>query len=487
MGAPLAFLICGVGIAGLFFLDRDKSVRTSKALWLPVIWLWIAGSRPVSSWFAMGGSGNNLAASLDGNPMDAAIFTALLAIGVMVLFHRGKKTRAYLAVSAPIIIFFLYCLISVTWSPFHVPALKRWTKAVGDLVMVLIIVTDGQPIAALRRLYSRVGFILFPLSVVLMRYTDLGRGYDVGGTPMNTGLTTTKNELGLIVFVISLGALWNVRSHLIHKDEPNRGRRLLAQGILLAFGLALLEMAHSATSVSCFILGGGLVLVTTLRAFRNRPGRVYALSLVILLAGGLAMLFGGDSILSNALGRGNGLTGRADIWAAVSSAAGNPVIGTGFESFWNANAAKVNRSLQLAGFLDMSNLVSAHNGYLEVYVDLGLVGVSLIALILITGYRRAIKAFQYDPELGSLMLAYVTTSIFYSITEAGFRMMAPSWIFLLLATVSASGMAAGIFASEARRGISEVSGKVGGQRAQAQEQLVSRAASNLPPYSRRNS
>ena len=51
----LAFLICSTGIAGLFFLDRDKSVRTSKALWLPVIWLWIAASRPVSLWLAPGG------------------------------------------------------------------------------------------------------------------------------------------------------------------------------------------------------------------------------------------------------------------------------------------------------------------------------------------------------------------------------------------------------------------------------------------------
>ena len=31
MGATLAFLICSVGIAGLFYLDRDKSVRTSKS------------------------------------------------------------------------------------------------------------------------------------------------------------------------------------------------------------------------------------------------------------------------------------------------------------------------------------------------------------------------------------------------------------------------------------------------------------------------
>ena len=48
--------------------------------------------------------------------------------------------------------------------------------------MVLIIVTDDEPRAALQRLYSRVGFILLPFSIVLIRYTDLA----VDSTPMET-------------------------------------------------------------------------------------------------------------------------------------------------------------------------------------------------------------------------------------------------------------------------------------------------------------
>jgi len=251
--------------------------------------------------------------------------------------------------------------------------------------------------------------------------------------------------------VITLGTLWNLRSLLIHKDEQNRGRRLVAQCTLFAFGLALLEMSHCATAVACFILGAGLIMASSLPAIRKRPGRVRALCLVVVLAGGLGMLFGGDSALSNALGRGNGLSGRTYIWAASIAAAGNPVIGTGFESFWNANAAKVNRTLHLDGFVDLSNLVSAHNGYLEVYLDLGLVGVCLIVLILMNGYRHASKAFQYDPELGRLMLAYVAIGTFYSVTEAGFRMLSPSWIFLLLAVVSSSGVVSGLFGGEARK------------------------------------
>jgi exopolysaccharide production protein ExoQ len=449
MGATLALLVCSVGVAGLFYLNRDKSVRNSVALWLPVIWLWIVGSRPVSSWFGSGGgSARGLASTLDGSPVDAAVFGALMLAGTVVLFSRKRRTSALLAVSGPLVIYFLYCLISVAWSPIHGPAFKRWTKAIGDLVMVLLIATDAEPRAALQQLYSRVGFVLLPFSIVLIRYTDLGRGYDPDGNPMNTGVTTNKNSLGLIAFVISLGALWTLRGFLIDKDAAHRGRRLVAQWTLLAFGLLILEMAHSATSIACFMLGSGLILATSLRAIRDRPGRVHALCLGIVLAGGLLFLFGGESAVTSALGRKSNLIGRTEIWAASIAAADNPIIGTGFESFWNVNVEKVARGLP--GYWEIHNLVSAHNGYIQIYLDLGWIGVCLIALIIISGYRRAARAFERNPELASLMLAYVTTATFYSITEAGFRTLTPSWFFLLLAVVSASGVAAGLFRGELR-------------------------------------
>jgi exopolysaccharide production protein ExoQ len=449
MGLTLALLICVAGIAGLFFLDRNKAARTSPALWIPVIWLCIVGSRPISYWLGMGTTETDtLDASLSGSPVDAAIFMVLLAAGVVILLNRRKKTAALLALSVPILIYFLYCLMSVTWSPFHDPAFKRWTKAVGDLVMVLIILTDVQPVAALRRLYSRVGFILFPFSVALIRYSIMGRAFDVDGNFMNVGVTTNKNELGLIVFVISLGALWNARALFIHKDEPHRGRRLLAQGTLLAFGIALLQMAHSATSVTCFVLGAGLMFVTNLKPFRNRPGRVLALSLGVVLTGAIGLYLGGGSALSQSLGRGAGLTGRTDIWEASIAAAGNPILGTGFESFWNANATKVNHELTNRGFRDLPNLNTAHNGYIQIYLDLGLVGLCLIVLILLNGYRYASGAFRRNPELASLLLACIATATFYSVAEAGFRILTPTWIFLLLGVIGSSALSRGLLAAQ---------------------------------------
>ncbi|MFO1393251.1 MAG: O-antigen ligase family protein [Steroidobacteraceae bacterium] len=449
MTTTLAFVIFSVGVAGLFYLDRDDSSQPSAALWVPVTWLWITGSRPISEWLGLAGPADSLDATLQGNPVDAAIFAALVAAGLTVLIHRGRRTAAYLAVSGLVVVYFLYALVSVTWSPFTIPALKRWTKAIGDLVMVLVILTDGQPIAALRRLYSRVGFVLFPFSVMMIRYTNIGRGYDPGGTPANVGVTTNKNSLGLIVFVISLGLFWNVRCLLIDKNAPHRGRRLLAQCTSLAFGIALLQLANSATSVICFALGAGLMLATSLEAIRKSPRRVLAISLGIVLAGAVGLFVGGGSAVSESLGRGSGLTGRLDIWSASLASAGNPFFGTGFESFWNANSTKVNQSLSLLGFRDLGTLNSAHNGYLQIFLDLGVVGLFLVGMILISGYRNASKAFRHNPDFGSLMLACIVTATFYSVTEVGFRILTPSWIFLLLGVIGSKGVVCGLVADRA--------------------------------------
>jgi exopolysaccharide production protein ExoQ len=449
MNANLAFLIFSAGVTGLFFLDRDKSTRTSKALWLPVIWLWIVGSRPVSMWLGVSGppSGGGLAATLDGSPFDAAFFQALIIAGVIVLARRGNRAKALLKATSPVLIYFLYCLLSTAWSPFPEPSFKRWIKCVGDLVMVLVMVTDPHPGAALHRVISRVGFILFPFSVMLIKCTNLGVVYDVDG-PSYTGVTTNKNTFGLILYVVSIGVFWNVCTLLRDKEAYNRTRRLIAQFTLLAFSVVLLQMAHSATSVFCFVLGSGLILISSLKVIQKRPARLHALCAGIFLLGAVGMLSGGGAVTSS-MGKTADFSGRTEIWAAALASADSPLIGTGFESFWNKNAHKVANILWY--YQSIGNLNSAHDGYLQIYLDLGWIGVCLISIIIISGYARSVKAFRGNPEMGGLFLAYIVTCVFYNISEAGFRILTPSWISLLLAVIGATGVNIGLLRAEERK------------------------------------
>jgi exopolysaccharide production protein ExoQ len=281
MGFPLAFLIFCIGVAGLFYLDRDRQAGNATALWLPVVWFWIIASRPVSAWlyiwFGIGQMGpSGLDAQLDGSPTDAFVFLAILFAGVVVLVRRGRQVLPLLKGSTPLLIYLFYCLLSCSWSPFPDVAFKRWVKTIGDLTVALIIVTDPKPKAAVGRLLSRVGFVLLPASILLIRYTALGRGYDPSGDPINVGVTTNKQLLGLITYVVALGALWNCIELIRSEKSPKRNRRLVAQATLLVFGLVVLEEAHSSTGTACFLFGSFLIVATNFACNSNTFCRGYA-------------------------------------------------------------------------------------------------------------------------------------------------------------------------------------------------------------------
>jgi len=380
--------------------------------------------------------------------LDQLFAGMLMLLGAIVLVRRRRDVKGLLKASWPIVLYYSFCAVSLLWSDFPGWGFKRWARGLGDLVMVLIVATDAQPTAALRRLFSRVGFVLLPASVLLNKYyPELGVTVDVWGDRVFTGVTTDKNTLGNLVFLLSLGALWQALGLLRDRKEPNRTRHLLAQCTLLAFGIQLLFTAQSATSGACFILGAGLILTTSLPLIRRRPAAVHALVLAILLGGVLAELLGGRAAITGAMGRNADLTGRTEIWNIVIPMV-NPIGGAGFETFWLG--PRVARGFAMvAGGQGLVMANEAHNGYIEVYLNLGYLGLGFIALVLGQGYVRSVNAFSRDSALGALLIANVVTAVFFNITEAGFRILSLEWFALLLSIVAASRVACG--AKRARR------------------------------------
>jgi len=178
-------------------------------------------------------------------------------------------------------------------------------------------------------------------------------------------------------------------------------------------------------------MAAALIAVTGLSARGRKLGAVHLL--VAALAGlSLFALFldpGGN--LVGTLGRNLTLTGRTAIWKQVVDMAGNPLFGTGFESFWLGD-----RLREMWRNNPGARLNEAHNGYLEVYLNLGWFGVTLLAVLIVTGYRNVIVALRRDRHVGGLKLAYFVAAVIYSLTEAGFRMVSPIWFFFLLATTA---------------------------------------------------
>jgi O-antigen ligase len=124
----------------------------------------------------------------------------------------------------------------------------------------------------------------------------------------------------------------------------------------------------------------------------------------------------------------------------------NPVFGTGFESFWTGS-----RMQELWDLFPNTHINESHNGYIEVYLNLGVIGLGLLAAMFIQGYRTCVAAFGIDANSASLMLAYLLVATIYSCTEAGFRMLYYTWSFLLLFIMAAGCIRQGITETRSAR------------------------------------
>src|SRR5919197_4636617 len=193
MPPALATILFVAGILLLFRLDRAGKREVSPALWIPTVWLLIAGSRLLSEWQIASGA-ESPDQYFDGSPIDRLVLGALLALGVAVLIGRHERTRAFLAHNPALLLLFAYFGTSVLWSDFPEIAFKRWTKALGDLVMVMVVLTDPRPVEAIKRLLARAAFLLVPISVLLIKYyPEWGRGYEPWTwTPYYGGVATGK-------------------------------------------------------------------------------------------------------------------------------------------------------------------------------------------------------------------------------------------------------------------------------------------------------
>lgn len=432
MPAAIATSLCCLFIVTLYFLNRDHDSRISLALWVPVIWVLICASRMVSQWLG-GGVGQATESNFEqGNSFDAAVFAFLLIIGLIVLLGRQRRARvaAILRENKPLIFFLLYCLVSVIWSDYSLVAFKRWTKALGDLTMVLIVLTDFDPAASLSQFLARPGFALVPLSILLIRYyPNLGREYSSWtGEVFNIGVATGKNGLGYVCLIFGLGCVWSLLDAIRAKRSSHIAGPIIAQVATLALTLWLFRLAHSATSFVCFMIGTGLIMVTRLRSLARKPVLVNVMVGVLLFVILYGLLINPSAGLVEAVGRDSTLTGRTDIWNGVLRLTVNPLVGAGYESFWLGPRLE---KIWSNSWGERPN--QAHNGYLEVYLDLGWVGLALLGLVMTWGYVGIVRTLRSSSTIGRLKLAFFVVAATYNLTEHAFRELHPVWIIFLLA------------------------------------------------------
>jgi len=418
---PTLALFLTIGfIAFLFRRDIGEKPNVTGALWLPLIWMLIICSREPTQWLD-NIFGVHAGGSLEeGSPVDALIYAVMIGVGIYILHKRQVRLAEFVRHNQWLTLFFVYCFLAILWSDFPFVAFKRWIKILGHPIMVLVILTEPDPEEALRRLMKRCAYVIVPVSILFIKYyPELGRKAGPWATAsVNNGIAMSKNLLGASCMILGFFFVWHLLvAWRMEKDKARRNELLLTAGFLIGIWW-LLKMAESSTATMCLIVGVFTVLFLGQRFVNKRLIGAYILTgAVIYFLADVA--FGISSILINALGRDPTLTGRTEIWHQLLDFHTNPVVGVGFESFW------LGKRLRQIGELYWWQANEAHNGYLEIYLNLGLVGVFLLIGWIIATFRKGRLDLLKNFEYGRFRLGFLAAAVIYNWTESAFKSLHP--------------------------------------------------------------
>jgi exopolysaccharide production protein ExoQ len=428
MPPTLALILTFAFIGYLFWKDDRDHVRADGAMWLPLFWMLIIGSRFVSQWLNIREPLE--AADLEnGSPVDRIVFLALILGGLYVLHQRQVKLGELFRNNRWLSIFFIYSLVSIVWSDFPFVAFKRWVKILGHPIMALIVLTEPDFEEALSWLMRRAAFVLIPLSVTFVKYFPaLGRGYsEWTGQAFYTGVTTNKNALGYLCMVFGFYFVWELLKAMTTKRHQTRRKDLVVPVVFLAMILWLMKLIDAKTALVTFLASSVTAYVLGMKMIVKRYIEVYLLAIVLLVVAAETFF----DLYSDAialLGRDPTLTDRTYVWRDVLSMHTDPILGTGFESFW------LGKRLETLWAKYWWRPNQAHNGYIETYLNLGIVGVVLFAAFIVDAFRKIKRQLLDHLDLGRFRFSLLLAILLFNYTDATFKALHPLWfVFYLIA------------------------------------------------------
>ncbi|MEM5518201.1 O-antigen ligase [Henriciella sp. AS95] len=171
-------------------------------------------------------------------------------------------------------------------------------------------------------------------------------------------------------------------------DKP--WRMVWGGGVLLCAALVILST--SKTALLGLMLGFG-VLAGAAWMRRGPVTTISSIWLGVILVGAFATVMVVEpGLVFQLLGRDATLTGRTDIWAVLIDAIGQrPLFGYGYAAFWGAESQPAYMVRLATEWL----VPTAHNGWLETALSIGLVGLAGFAICyLVMLWRSVLLAFR---------------------------------------------------------------------------------------------
>lgn len=355
---------------------------------------------------------------------------AILGFFFLFAFIVLLKSRAHvfglIRSNRLLLIFLTYALLSCLWSPVPFISFKRWVQFLGIVLVSFAAVGAGGGLAGIRSLLEKMTAFTIFLAVVLIAlhpappFIRNGIWWGHFGGPNRLGAAAV---LGMAVWLPVL-------------DSPAALKRKLAAAALVFLAIVLVIGCSRATSILATV-----ALFSTYIILSNRISVLFQFLLIaILLIGGSWYIynFTQQTIVefsAGVLGRSATLTGRTGLWAGMwNSIKDHFLLGVGYNGFW---IGRQGLSVRYVGDFNWAN--QAHNGYIDILNELGIVGLVFFLFILLQALRRAHQLFRNHITRDPLFFLIISMYAIVNLTETNFcRQTYLGWVMLLLALVASS-------------------------------------------------
>lgn len=370
----------------------------------------------------------------DSNPL--SLFSALIiyAIAMLALLRRPQDAVKVIADNGLLIAVFTLPLFSVMWSGEPLVALRRAIALVMTGIFCVYIATRLSPEEFLRKLL----IALFIGGVASLAYTIFFPGLAIEHGAVNkgswNGVYGHKAILGRVTAVAVLVCIF---------VRPRFGWERVIRWMTIPLFLFLSLKSESRASWLMLIAGlGFMVILMAMRSARLSSGLKVSIaaSLGAVLITGAALSY--QTVLAD-FGRDMTFSGRTKLWegAIAVAQANHPFLGAGYRTFWTETGAEgVRHYIQNWGGLP----AHGHNGYLDVWLELGIPGLLLFsAFLILTGARLARRLLRepLEPSWAALSIFFFVFILNNLSVTVAFKYTDIAWIFAVLAALYARGAA----------------------------------------------
>lgn len=327
------------------------------------------------------------------------------------LFLRWRKVLAALMKERYISVYLGIFLLSYFWSDFPQDTLKYGLSGVGATAFGLYLATRYTPKEQMKILFWT--FALMLISSILMAIAIPQYGFMSGEHEgALRGIFSHKNGFGDKMVLATLIFL----IQLLDKKSKNNSW-LLWIYIFLALICVVLSKSGNALL--------GLVIMLTLffiaRILRSRYEIMISafLSFAIVGLAGMTWFSSNEAVFFAAIGEDATLTGRTEIWQYVwDQIQQRPWLGYGYKGFWH-NLDGASSYVNLAyGPYGNNGIPHAHNGFLEILLATGVLGLSVFLIGYLINLVKSIALVRQSRDMETFWpLLYLTYTIVSNLVE----------------------------------------------------------------------